>query len=283
MRFRFYFFKEGSRVFDKADLFEFLNNHENINVDFNRVEKVAYYHNNKLDFDAEIILGEKSVVPNLHNLSPNFLDLNIRLEVKLLMPSYKLDKILDVIEVMCKRYSFLVYNETFEDVRPFKRSTMIKAYELIKQAYKEKNEEEFMGYHKLERSVLDQVYLYIENRDLLIEDSKNFHALNYRFYKKPGSRSAFVAVEWDGNGPFIMPSNASLFIYKDENETKVIAFKELFSKIGKYLNMIDTSIYGIYESNPKEIKKIKKILTKSKFTKLQVELLEVKLESILDL
>lgn len=283
MKFRFYFFKEGSRVFDKADLFEFLNNHENINVDFNRVEKVAYYHNNKLDFDAEIILGEKSVVPNLHNLSPNFLDLNIRLEVKLLMPSYKLDKILDVIEVMCKRYSFLVYNETFEDVRPFKRSTMIKAYELIKQAYKEKNEEEFMGYHKLERSLLDQVYLYIENRDLLIEDKKNFHALNYRFYKKPGSRTAFVAVEWDGNGAFIMPSNASLFIYKDENETKVIAFKELFSKIGKYLNMIDTSIYGIYESNPKEIKKIKKILTKSKFTKLQVELLEVKLESILDL
>ena len=53
---------------------------------------------------------------------------------------------------------------------------MIKAYELIKQAYKEKNEEEFMGYHKLERSLLDQVYLYIENRDLLIEDSKNFHA-----------------------------------------------------------------------------------------------------------
>ena len=85
MKFRFYFFKEGSRVFDKADLFEFLNNHENINVDFNRVEKVAYYHNNKLDFDAEIILGEKSVVPNLHNLSPNFLDLNIRLEVKIFL------------------------------------------------------------------------------------------------------------------------------------------------------------------------------------------------------
>lgn len=287
MKFKYYFFKENTRTFDKADLLEYLNDtkYMSLDMDSRETEKIAYYNNEDINLQAQFILGEKSVVKNTQKLSPKYLDLNIRVEIELLYPNYKLGKILNIIEIICKRYNFCVYCEVFSDVMPYNRKKMIQAYQMIKQVYKEKNEEEFMHYAKIEPQTLEHVYQYIEQRDYLKETYKEFNAdpLQFEFYRRPGSRQAYICSKWDGLDPFIVPGDTQLFVYDDGIVRKVIRFDELLKNINKMLQIIDTGLFNIYMLNPKFLKKVKKNIIKTKYPELQITLKDIELKDILDL
>ncbi len=287
MKFRFYFFKEHTRTFDRADLYEYLNDNKYIKLDTEtrQSEKIAYYDNRDIDLKAEFIFGEKSVVPDIHRISPQFLDLNIRIEFDILYPDYKINKLLNIVETMCKRYSFFVYNETFSDVLPYRRVTMLKAYDGIKQAYKIRHEEEFMQYSKIDSDELERVYHYVENKELLKNNYKEYNAipLSYEFFRRPGSRKAFIGAKWDGLDPFIIPSNVQIFIYDDGIIRKVIKFEDLLDNVSNSFEVINDGMFGIYMLNPKHIKKIKKHIIKTKYPEIQVNLKKIELESILDI
>lgn len=287
MKFKYYFFKENTRTFDKADLLELLNDSEYISLDMDtrETEKIAYYDNREIGLQAQFILGEKSVIKNTQNLSAKYLDLNIRVEIDLLYPNYKLGKILNIIEVICKRYNFAVYCEVFSDVMPYNRKKMIQAYEMIKKAYKVRNEEEFMRYAKIEPQTLDHVYQYIEQREYLRETYKDDNAdpLAFQFFRRPGSRQAYIASKWDGLDPFIVSGDTQLFIYDDGIVRKIIRFDDLLKEINKMLTIIDTGMINIYMLNPKFLKKVKKNIIKTKYSELQINLKDIDLEDILDL
>lgn len=287
MKFRFYFFKENTRTFDRADLYEYLNDNKYIRLDTEtrQSEKIAYYDNKDIDLKAEFVFAEKSIVPDIHRISPKFLDLNIRVEFDILYPDYKVNKLLNIIETMCKRYSFCVYNETFSDVLPYRRVTMLKAYDGIKQAYKIKHEEEFMQYSKIESDELERVYHYIENLETLKDNYKEFNAipLNYEFYRRPGSRKAFIGAKWDGVDTFIIPSNVQLFIYDDGVVRKTIKFEDLLDNTSSSFEVINDGMFGIYMLNPKHIKKFRKHIIKTKYPEIQVSLKKIELDTILDI
>lgn len=287
MKFKYYFFKENTRTFDKADLLELLNDTKYITLDMDsrEAEKIAYYNNPDIDLKAEFIIGEKSVVKDTQKLSPQYLDLNIRVEIDLLYPNYKLGKILNIVETICKRYNFCIYTEVFSDVMPYKRTQLTQAYQIIKQAYKQKNEEEFMHYAKIETQVLEHIYQYIETKEYLKEQYKDVNAdpLDFEFFRRPGSRQAYISVKWDGLDPFIVPGDTQLFIYDDGIVRKVIRFDEFLNNIGKMIEIIDNGMYSIYMLNPKYVKKVRKNITKTKYPELQITLKEIDLDSILDL
>ncbi len=287
MKFKYYFFKENTRTYDKADLLEFLNDtkYMSLDMDSRETEKIAYYENPDIELSAQFILGEKSVVKNTQSLSPKYLDLNIRVEIELLYPNYKLGKILNIMEIICKRYNFCVYCEVFSDVMPFNRKKMIQAYQMIKQVYKEKHEEEFMHYAKIEPQTLEHVYQYLEQKEYLKETYKEFNAdpLQFEFYRRPGSRQAYICSKWDGLDPFIILGDTQLFIYDDGIVRKIIRFDELQKNIHKMLDVIDTGLINIYMLNPKFIKKVKKNIIKTKYPELQINLRDIELGEILDL
>ena len=150
MKFRYYFFKEGTRVYDIAELLTYLEAQPYMRLHQEGAIKVAKYHNTVINMDADFIFNTKSIVSNIQRLDPKYLDLNIYVEFDVLNNTYKVSKIVDMIEVICKRFGFSVYNEYFEDVSPFKRSLLINAFELVKVGYKKKYEEEFMNYSRLD-------------------------------------------------------------------------------------------------------------------------------------
>lgn len=286
MKFKYYFFKENTRNFDRADLLEYLNETKYITLDMEtrEAEKIAYYDNEDINLKAQFIIGDKSVI-NSTQISPQYLDVNIRVEIELLYPSYKLNKILNIVETMCKRYNLMVYNETFSDALPFKRQTCVKAYQMIKQAYKNKHEDEFMDYSKMDATTLEHVYQYIEQKNHLREMYRDDNAepVEFEFYRKPASRNAFVAAKWDGLNPFIIPADAQLFIYDDGIIRKVISFSLLMKNIGKFLEVIDSGLFTIYMLNPKSVKKVRKNITKGKYPEPQIALKEIELKDILDI
>ena len=95
------------------------------------------------------------------------------------------------------------------------------------------------------------------------------------------SRTAFVCISWDGYSPFIIPPGVDILYFNEPKNKKYIAMTELEAKADKFFKTIDG--YGnLRMVDIKSVPKLRKILVKSKFAPLTVELKEIKLKDILD-
>lgn len=282
MKFRYYFFKENTRIYDKAELLTYLEAQPFMTLYQDSDVKVAKYHNTVINMDAEFILNTKSIVPNIQKLNPKYVDLNIYVEFDVLNNTYKVNKIIDMIEVICRRFDFFVYNEYFEDVLSFKRQTMIRVFELVKNGYKKKYEEKFMSYSRLDKESLDQIYSFLEVKSQ-IDNIEDYNVLNYCFLRENETRKVYVGMDLDLSRPFILPPCVQLVRFQNEGEVSVISAAEFKKKIQKFMGLVDARLYDVYMVEEKYFKKVKKIILKTKFDKVKVELKEVPFTLVLDL
>lgn len=282
MKFRYYFFKEGTRVYDKAELLTYLEAQPYMRLLQEGAIKVAKYHNTVINMDADFIFNTKSIVSNIQRLDPKYLDLNIYVEFDVLNNTYKVSKIVDMIEVICKRFGFSVYNEYFEDVSPFKRSLLINAFELVKVGYKKKYEEEFMNYSRLDKESLASIYSFLEIKDQ-IQNLDGYDFLNYVFFKENESRRVYVGVDMDLKKPFVIPPCVKLVRIDIGTSRIIVSYEDLKKKIDKYLGLVDARLYDVLMVDEKSFKKARKIILKTKFDEVKVALKEVPFAQVLDL
>ena len=282
MKFRYYFFKEGTRVYDKAELLTYLEAQPYMRLLQEGAIKVAKYHNTVINMDADFIFNTKSIVSNIQRLDPKYLDLNIYVEFDVLNNTYKVSKIVDMIEVICKRFGFSVYNEYFEDVSPFKRSLLINAFELVKVGYKKKYEEEFMNYSRLDKESLASIYSFLEIKDQ-IQNLDGYDFLNYVFFKENESRRVYVGVDLDLIIPFVITPCVMLVRIETGTRRIIVSDDDLKKKIDKYLGLVDARLYDVLMVDEKSFKKARKIILKTKFDEVKVALKEVPFAQVLDL
>ncbi len=284
MDFRFYFLKEGTRVYEKSDLLTYFQANPNITVEKRLNDRIFTYHHPILNFEARFVMTSKSCIPHLERLNSAFLDVNFFVEFNILLQTYAVEIILDIVEEICKLFKFHVYNQSYEDVFPFRRSMMVKAFEAWKRAYKDNNEDEIAQYNRLDPQTISQVYGYLQRRaklEILLDKDKVVIS-NYFFLHTERSRTAFVAISWDGYSPFILPPAVDILLLDDGKYTKYIPMSEVLTKAEKLFKPIDG--YGIIQMmDIKNTKKLHKILTKDKFATLTVELKPLSLEKILDI
>ena len=109
----------------------------------------------------------------------------------------------------------------------------------------------------------------------------NIQISDYIFLHTSKSRSAFVAIEWDGNTPFLLPPAVDILIYDDGKISKHINMAEVLAKAEKLFHPIDG--YGVIKIlDSKNTKKLKKILLKERFAPLNVDVEKLTLDKILD-
>ena len=96
------------------------------------------YNNPILASKAEFILTNKSVVRDLHRLNPRFLDVNMRVEIPVMTTSFAANFIFEIVKKLCEEFDFYVYNEHFKDVIELRMPTVIRSFEMTKEAFKEK-------------------------------------------------------------------------------------------------------------------------------------------------
>ncbi|MDE5715260.1 MAG: hypothetical protein K2I42_03915 [Anaeroplasmataceae bacterium] len=284
MLFKFYYLKEGTRIFDRTDLLTYFQANPNISIEKRGDERDFIFHHPILDFTAHFILSSKSAIPHLERLDPKFYDVNFRVEFDIKLPTYCVELILDIAEELAKIFKFVVYNESYENAVPFRKNALAKTFEIWKNAYKNKNEEEVASFSRIDPTSLSQIYNYILRKPKLevLLDKNKIQISDYFFMRTDRSRTAFVCMSWDGNTPFIIPPGIDILYYSEPRNQKYIAMDELCSKADKFLKPIDG--YGsIKMVDAKCVSKVKKIITKNKFAPLTVELKEINLNEILDI
>lgn len=281
MKFRFYFFKESNRLYDRTELHNYLEAQPFITFIQDGNIKIARYHNTQINMSAQFVFSNKSIVPDIQRVSPCFLDMNIYVEFDVLNNNFKVSKIIDIIDVICRKFDFLVYNEYFEDVMPFKRQLLIKAFEMVKLAYKKKYEEEFIQYSRIDKERLESVYEFLEAKDNL-EVSEMYNILHYCFLKTNDSRNVFVGIDLDLSQPFILPPSAQLVRIPTDDGCAIISYQDFKKKIAKYLGLVNARLPEVFRVEEKYFKKVKKVILKTKFDTVKVPLYEVNFNNVLD-
>ena len=284
MDFRFYFLKENNRIYEKTDLITYFQANPNITMEKKLDDRIFIYYHPILNFEAKFVMSAKSVVPHLERLNPKFFDVNFYVEFNVLLPNYSVEIILDIMEEIVKKFKFHVYNQAYEDVCPFRRSMMLKAFDAWKRAYASKNEDEVAQYNRLDPQTMTQVYGYLQRRSRLeiLLDKNKVNISNYHFLHAEKSRTAFVAVEWDGQSSFILPPAVDILYLNDGKVKKYLPMSEVMMKAEKLFKPIDG--YGVIQMlDAKNTKKLHKILTKDRFAPLTVSLNYLSLDKILDI
>lgn len=284
MLFKFYFLKEGTRIFDRTELLTFFQANPNISMDKNGDDRDFTYHHPILDFEAHFILSSKSAIPHLERLNPKYFDVNFRVEFDILLPTYSVELILDISEELAKMFKFAIYNESYEDVVSFRKNMLAKTFDIWKNAYKNKNEDEIAKYSRIDPTGLLQIYNYILRKPKLevLLDKNKVQISEYFFMRTEKSRTAFVCMSWDGYVPFILPPGIDILYFDDPKGGKYIAMAELLTKADKLFKSIDG--YGALRMvDIKSTAKLRKIIIKTKFAPLTVELKEIRLQEILDI
>ncbi len=286
MLFRYYFFKEGSRRYDVADLISYFNANPYIDIlNKNETEKVAHYFNPTLDFACDFVIASKSSVPNIERLDPRYVEVNLRVEFSVLLPTYDVDLVLNLCEDICKMFNFCVYNEVFEDVSPFKRSLMLKAYDIVKLAYKNKYPVEIASYYRLDRENLNKVYDYLQQSSIISDLLKvdNVVVPKITFYAVEGKRKVYTAIEVNPIEPFVFPLFVDMVKIVGEGEEIFISSEELYQQTKKNFHPIESSISNLYYTTQREMKKVNKVLNKGNFSPLILELKKIDFSKVLDI
>ncbi len=288
MDFQLYFLKEGTRVYEKADLITLLSATPNITVPEmtkNSGKYVFIYRHSVLDFEAKIIISDKSVVPHLERLNSRFYDVNVYVEFDVLSPNYAVEVLLDIVQEISNKFDFKIYIESFVyDVKPFKRSEIIKNFNSWKRAYADKHPEELTKFCKLDSQAISLVYGYLQKKKRLeiTYDTSKVQVSDYVYLHTEKSRSAFIAIRWDGEKQFILPPAVDLLMLDDGKVNRYISMSEIMMKAEKMFKPIDG--YGsIQIVDQRCIKKLHKLLVKERFSPPYVELKQITLDKIKDI
>lgn len=283
MDFQFYFLKEDNRVYDNTELIALLRSNPCISMEKRLEDKIFTYRHPELNFDARFIMSSRSKIPHLERLSPKYFDINFMVEFNVLLPTYCVELILDIVEDICKTMKFYVYNQAFQDVNPFKRQMMIKAFDAWKKAYKDNHEDEIAKYKYLSSQNYSLVLGYLAKRpELAVQlDKSKYYVPEYDFLYTARSRACYVTISWDGYSQLVLPPAVDIFYYNDGKDQRFIPFTELISKTDKLFSPLDEFGYIRILDN-KNVKKLKRFINKNKFSPLNAELKTTSIDNILD-
>ena len=284
MKYELFFFKEGNRYLDLDELFSFFNYCPFISVDASRDEVEARYSNKALDLEASFHITRVSKVPDIHRLDPKYLDLDIYLSIDPMMPMYKVGIILDLVSDLCQKFDFFIYNILFENVSEYKRDLILKSYEAIREIYKNKFPMEYTSLNYVPKDKVNDVFKYLyERKDLETYcHEENLYFPIPRFIKSLNTGHIYCAVDLVDDKLFVFPPRCEIVFYQHDNHLKAVYFDELMSVLEKFCHDLPGFIHNTKVLDKAGMKRLKKIMLKTKFSPINETFSNVELETIID-
>lgn len=282
-----HFFKEKTRQFDYERLLSFFNDVPEATIidtdDASSELRIAYRHP-ILKSSADFVVSRRSTVQDIYKLDPHFLDVNFRLEVPLLTPTYSSNIIFEITQKLCKEFNFSTYNALYEDVMPFRFEVVSRGFEIAKQNFKDKFSYQLDNYYSYPQIKLNECLKYVnEQYDLhRYYKEQNVYVPNY-FVVVDEQNKVHFTMEWAENTRTLFPPHVDFIYYRSGLETSILPYDEVMAKIEKYTTNVPGFIENTKVIEPKQTKKVNKALKKAKFTKVNSTLIRIDLNRVIDI
>jgi len=266
-QFNIHFFKEKSRKIDLDLLIAFFEEIEGIKIEMDEKSVRFNYVHPRLQYEARFLITPKSQVPDIYRLSPKFLDLNFRLELPLLTPDYVAKHLFELVKKICDQFNFHIYNEMFEDVLPFKMDIVSKVFNMLKEAYIEKNPVILSDYHILPKEKTNSIFRYLDDQVELQNYYKELETYVPKYHFLTTEKKELVTgIEWKEHTLTVFPPYLDYIFYRIGNEIKIVAYDEAMPLIEKYLMDVPGFIKDTKVLPKKVSGKVFKVMKKTKFS-----------------
>lgn len=282
-----HFFKEKSRAFDYERILSFFDDVQEAQlgeVSETSSEVRMEYRHPILKTKADFVISRKSTVTDIYKLDPQFLDVNFRLEMPLMTPFYGAKKVFSIVERLCKEFNFSIYHDMFEDVLRFKMEVVEKVFDIVRKAYKDKYGYQLKNYHSFNDQRLNDCLKYVDEQYDLHRYYKelDIYVPNY-FVVLDEAEKVHFAIEWRDNTLTLFPPHIDYVYFRTGLEQKVIPYHELMAKIDKMTTGVPGFLQNTKVIEPKHLKKVMKIIKKTKFTPINGALIHIELDQVIDI
>ena len=282
-----HFFKEKSRAFDYERILSFFDDIQEASlgeVSESSSEVRMEYRHPILKTKADFVISRKSTVTDIYKLDPQFLDVNFRLEMPLMTPFYGAKKVFNIVEKLCKEFNFAIYHDMFEDVLPFKMEVVEKVFDIVRKAYKDKYGYQLKDYHTFNDQKLNDCLKYVDEQYDLHRYYKelDIYVPNY-FVVLDEDQKVHFSVEWRENTVTLFPPHIDYVYFRSGIEQKIMPYHEIMAKIDKMTTGVPGFLQNTKVVEPKHLKKVMKIIKKTKFTPINGALVHIELDQVIDI
>lgn len=282
-QFILHFFKKKTREVDV----QLLTAHFESVVGFEVVEEaksIQYiYTHPRLGYKAAFILSKSSMVPDLVRLNPSYLDVNFRLELPLLTPTYVVKEIFQITQNLVEKFHLSIYTSLLEDVMEFKIETLTVLFNQSKNYYKERNPLILSSYQVVSENKATAILRYIDEAPHLQKYYEDYNIFVPKYHiLKDGDDNLVLAMEWREGQAIVFPPYLDFVFYRTASEVKVIPIDDIVEVIYEFLENVPGFIKETKVINHNNMKKGMKLMKKTRFEKFTHNFSKEELTSIVD-
>ncbi len=283
MKYELFFFKENTRKYDVQELVEFLLEDECMSIAEHEDKLSLNYSNNLVKLDYNLHFTKASRVPDIARLNPKYLDLDFYVEFDVLLPMFKVDLIINLVEKICNRFGFSIYHVWFEDVTNFRRNIIQASYDKVRMSYKEQFSHEYQPLNYVHKDKLNGYYKYTLDAKATNEYYNNQYLfLNVYFAKNQNNNQVKLITELNLECSTIIPPYVDILVIDLHGKKEYYDYNQVFELISKFTKEFPGFVGNTKMIEEKNIKKISKILNKMKVSPITDRIEKISEESLVD-
>lgn len=262
-QFIIHFFKEKTRQIDIDLLLNYFRDLENFTTEMDETSVRFSYEHSTLHLGYQYTITPRSTVPDIYRLSPNYLDVNIHVDLPLLMSDFMFQHFLKSIEKFVKTFKLFIYHPLFEDVMPFRYELLNEVNHMVKTKYIQKNHEALKEFVFVDAKVL---YKMLKYEDDIIQLKNYYQDINVYVPKYQllydGSHLIRAIEIQEGMLTVVPPEINTVFIRTKDQLLKAYDFHSISKKVDALLIKVPGTIEGTNVLLKKHVSKFYKLLKK---------------------
>jgi hypothetical protein len=262
--FRIHFFKEKSRYIDIDLLLNYFRDEPHFETEMDETSVRFIYEHPTIFLGYQYTITPRSTVPDIYRLSPNYLDVNIHIDIPILMNRYVFQQFLIAMERFCKAFKLYPYHPLFEDVMPFKYELLLEVYHMVQSKYIQKHHEEMQSYVLLDEKVAYKMFKYEDDILALKDYYKDVSVFVPKYQLLYNGIQLIKAIEiTDGIQTVIPPEIDTIFIRLKDQTLIGYDYQKIEKKVVPLLTKVPGTIEGTHVVLKKVTNKFYKIVKKA--------------------
>lgn len=262
--FRIHFFKEKSRQIDIDLLLNYFRDLEGFQTEMDEKSVRFSYEHKTMYVGYQYSITPRSTVPDIYRLSPNYLDVNIHVDIPILMSDFMYQQFLKAIDTFTRTFKLFVYHPLFEDVMPFRYELLTEVNHMMKAKYIEKNHDEVKEFVFVDQKILYKMLKYEDDILNLKDYYKDITTYVPKYQLLFNGKTLIQAIEiQDGMLTVIPPEINTIFIRMKDQTLKAFDYMSVTKKLQNLLVKVPGTIEGTNVLLKKNVSKFYKILKKA--------------------
>ena len=256
MAINIHFFRNNT--LDKLDyekVLEFFDELPNFEVFYTANDVEIVYNDKEFQFTYSYFITKVSQVRQIYKLDPAFVNVNFLLQLPVMVPEYVIKEILSITQRLCKLFELEVYNDSFENVKPFNLMDIIMLFRAARRSYIEEHglegklllpTDELNAICKYQTSIENISEWY--NRDVQVDYCEPI------LDRKTGEYG--ICCTWNIGTPTVFPPYFKYVLVRDEDGEEFKVKRQYFLEfVGKYLSELANFLPDMYVMKEKQAHK----------------------------